>query len=204
MKLESLRTSFSAFFLLTVAACQPPEPGEVELTTNTSGLLPLYSLLQNPDGSSGDMWGWTLLENGGNGWAVSSSPYFVTSFGWGRRTQTVDLYERGFDEKTLADAPPIEISEEFGWTYCPDMYYLKVELLDENLRVVSAFDTGVVQQQGPCDYNLNWQTVSHTFVGYEPGVRYVRWEDGGKDSEFWLGHYGAVMRNAVLKIRSSQ
>jgi hypothetical protein len=204
MKFKSLRGSLSAFLLLTVAACQPPEPGETELATSTSGLLPLVSLLQNPDGSCGDLTGWTLLEEGGNGWAVPNSEYFATSFDWGRRTQIVDLYERGFDEGTMALAPPIDISEEFGWEYCPDMYYLKVELLDKDMRVVSAFDTGVVQQQGACNDDRNWQTVSYTFDRYEPGVRYVRWEDGGKDSEFREGHYGAIMRNAVLKIRAIQ
>ncbi|AKJ06182.1 Branched-chain amino acid ABC transporter, amino acid-binding protein [Archangium gephyra] len=171
------------------------EPMAVTLRTPSTR----YNLLDNPDGSRADLTGWTLQANGGNGWAAQGD-FFVTSYDWGRRTQTIDLYAHGFSPGTLASAPPIQVSEDFGRMFCPDMYYLKVELLDEQMNLVSTFDTGVVRQTGPCDYDPDWQTVSHVFTGYGPGVRYVRWQDGGKDSEWWWGHYGAIMRNAVVKV----
>ncbi|EPX58265.1 hypothetical protein D187_004021 [Cystobacter fuscus DSM 2262] len=38
------------------------------------------------------------------------------------------------------------------------------------------------------------------FTGYGPAARYVRWTDGGMDSEWWWGHYGVVMDDAVVAV----
>jgi len=184
--------------------CNPRWAGDGNLSaTDKRGVQEMYGLLENPDGSLGNMSGWTITQNGGNGWTVWDSRTFATSYDWGRRTQTIDLYAHGFDAQSMATLPPIEVSEQFSRTYCPDQYYLKVQLLDGNMNVVSTFDTGVVQQTGPCEWSEDWQTVSHVFTGYPANVRYVRWEDGGKDGEWWWGNYGAAMRNAKLKVRTN-
>lgn len=163
------------------------------------GTQMLYGLLANPDGSKGDLSGWTITANGGNGWAVGGD--FVTSYSWDSRTQVIDLWAHGFDQLSLSSAPPIEVSEQFSKTYCADSYYLKVQLLDGNMNVVSTYDTGTLSTGGACDWSTNWQTKSTVFSGYGSNVRYIRWEDGGKDSEYWAGSYGARMNNAVLKIK---
>ena len=181
--------------------CNPRWNGDGNLSaTDMRGVQEMYGLLDNPDASRGDLSGWNIVENGGNGWTVWGNHQFVTSFEWGRRTQTIDLYAKGFSASVLASAPPIQISEQFSRTYCPDQYYLKVELLDASMNVVSTFDTGVVQQTGPCEWSVDWQTVAHVFTGYGPNVRYVRWEDGGKDSEWWWGHYGTAMKGGVVSV----
>ena len=156
-------------------------------------------LLQNADGSLGDMSHWTPTADGGDGWLVHARRFY-TSYDWNRRTQVIDLYEHGHDTNTIANSSGIYVSERFQRVYCPDFYYLKVELLDASMNVLDTFDTGTVQQTGPCDYQAAWETVSHTFVGYSSNVRYVRWEDGGKDSECWAGHYGPQLDDAVLGV----
>jgi hypothetical protein len=187
--------------------CNPEWNGDGFLSAlDKQAVGELYGLLANSDGSANNMNGWIVTANGGNGWAATGGE-FRTSYGWDKRTQTIDLYSRGFTAADLAAAPPIEISEEFRRVWCPDSYFLKVQLLDTNMNVVDTFDTGVVQQSGPCDYNGAWEKVSHVFTGYGKNtgtVRYVRWEDGGVDSEWWGGHYGAALRNAVLKVRKNR
>jgi hypothetical protein len=183
--------------------CNPDWNGDGTLSARDMvGIQEMYGLLKNPDGSRGDMNGWSIVANGGNGW-IASGGVFVTSYALAKRTQTIDLLSRGFSAADLAAAPPIEVSEQFRRTYCPDKYFLTVELLDASMNVVKKFDTGTVTQTGPCDYNGAWETVSHVFTGYGPNVRYVRWTDGGQDGEFWAGNYGAAMNNATLKVRKN-
>ncbi len=180
--------------------CNPTWNGSGQLSEgDKAGVQAMYGLLANSDGTLGDMSGWTITANGGDGWSTGGGK-FLTSYAWARRTQTIDLHARGFDASAMASAPPIQVSEKFQRTYCPDSYYLEVELLDANMNVVDVFDTGTVEQSGPCDWDAEWETVSHTFTGYGPNVRYVRWEDGGKDSENWSGHYGPELDDAVLKV----
>ncbi len=157
------------------------------------------NLLVNGHASAGNMTGWTITANGGAGWKAASGLFF-TSYFLDSRTQLVDLHARGYDAAAMASAPPIHISEQFSATYCPDSYFLKVELLDAAMNVVDTFDTGTVQQTGTCVWADNPETVSHTFTAYGPNVRYVRWSDGGKDSEFWAGHYGPRLDNAILTV----
>ncbi|MFP2903504.1 phosphodiester glycosidase family protein [Pyxidicoccus sp. 3LFB2] len=176
------------------------------LVTSTAAEAAPYrtNLLKNPDAETGDLSGWTLTANGGEGWAVSSaagSRVFRTSFAWNRRVQVVDLHEQGFSPQALAKAPVILVSEQFQRHYCPDQYYLKVELLDANMAVVESWDSGVRTNTGACQWGgEQWDTLAHEFRDYDPGVRYVRWEDGGKGSEGWSGHYGVMLDKASLEV----
>lgn len=183
--------------------CNPDWNGDGTLSVlDKKGIQEMYGALKNPDGSRGDLNDWTITQNGGNGWLVSGGT-FRTSYAWDYRTQTIDLTTLGYSAADLAAQPPIEISEEFYRIYCPDQYQLKVELLDSSMNVVKTFDTGVVTQTGPCDYSPTAEVVSHVFTGYGTNVRYVRWTDGGKDTEHWAGHFGVAMNNAVLKVRTN-
>lgn len=40
--------------------------------------------------------------------------------------------------------------------------------------------------------------VSHTFKNYSPDIRYIRFTHGGKDTQFWDGHYGSKMAGAKV------
>lgn len=183
--------------------CNPDWSGSGQLSEiDKRAAGEVYGLLTNPDASQGSLNGWSITANGGSGWAVGGGA-FTTSYDWGRRTQLIDLHARGLSAADMASAPPIEISERFIKQYCPDFYYLKVQLLDAGMNVVSTFDTGTVQQTGACAWDGASQTVSHVFTGYGSNVRYVRWEDGGKDSEWWAGNYGVAMDDAVLKVRKN-
>ncbi|WPB78366.1 hypothetical protein KYC5002_04240 [Archangium violaceum] len=155
--------------------------------------------LVNGDAADNTLIGWTLTENGGDGWLVTGSE-FRTSYSWNNRTQLIDLYSAGYSQASLASTPPIFVSEQFKRFNCPDTYFLKAELLDTNMNVLAAYDTGEVSQTGSCDNNGAWEKVSHTFTGDGPNVRYVRVTDGGHDSEFWGGHYGAVLDDAVVAV----
>lgn len=42
--------------------------------------------------------------------------------------------------------------------------------------------------------------MSYTFTGYGHAARYVKWEDGGQDTEYWAGHYGARFSCASLQV----
>lgn len=158
----------------------------------------MTNLLANPSADTGNLSGWQILENSGEGWKAQDG-MFRTSYFWNRRQQVIDLWSRGFNPDLMAKAPPIVISESFQRQYCPDLFYLKVELLDSEGRVVASWNSGERINSGACQWGGEvWDRLTHTFRDYAPGVRYVRWEDGGKDREFWLGHYGVKMDNAEL------
>ncbi|NTX16375.1 phosphodiester glycosidase family protein [Myxococcus sp. CA056] len=162
------------------------------------------NLLVNPDAETGNLSGWQITANGGAGWAVIGDPgqrRFLTSYAWSSRIQVVDLYARGFTQKTLAQSPLIVIREEVRHMHCPDPYGMRVELLDVDMNVVTFWDSGVRTTTGPCVPGLgDVVLLEHTFRDYGPSVRYVRWSDGGQDSEHWGGHYGVALDNAMLTV----
>lgn len=45
-----------------------------------------------------------------------------------------------------------------------------------------------------------WQQWRYTFHSYPPGVRWLYWEDGGRDAEVWAGHYGAALCAASVRV----
>ncbi len=45
-----------------------------------------------------------------------------------------------------------------------------------------------------------WFEVSHTFAGYGTGLRTIYFEDGGRDSEYWAGHYGTRLDDASVML----
>jgi len=167
---------------------------------------PPRNLLINPGAETGDMTGWTIIQNGGVGWAVREGGYegnysFRTSYDWCKRSQLIDLLDVGLTPEQLDAAPLVFVEEWFGETWDADYYYLKVELLDENHDVIASWDSGVLMTEGGPGYEDDaWYQLAHTFTDYGPGLRYIYWEDGGKDSEFWGGHYGAKLDAASLTI----
>jgi hypothetical protein len=160
------------------------------------------NLLLNAKGDNGDLSGWTVLQNGGAGWKAVSNG-FLTSYGWGKREQLIDLSQHDFSDATLdQEKPPIVVEESFYKTYCPDFYYLKAELLDEYKNVLTSWDSGIQKNGGTCEWGTEKENLYHIFKDYPAGVRYVRWEDGGKDAEYWGGHYGPRLDEAQLYLVS--
>ena len=169
------------------------------------------NILTNPGGETGDMSGWTIIASGGDGWDVCSPPLpwcapyegdynFATSWGWCKRSQEVDLLAEGYTEAQLDTAPTVCAKEWFGEVWDADYYYLKVELRDVNHNIIdSSWYSGICITPGSAGYSDDaWYLLAHTFSGYGPGVRYIYWEDGSIDSEYWTGHYGAKLDAACL------
>lgn len=68
------------------------------------------------------------------------------------------------------------------------------EKLDFNDRenVLQEFDSG----RFIC--SDTWQAIIHYFSSYGKGLRYIYFEHGGKDAEFWSGHYGSIFDNSEV------
>lgn len=167
--------------------------------------VPTYvNLLINGDAEYGNFTGWTKLLNGGNGWAVGGSIYgrygFVTSYNWDSMYQRIDLVQRGYSRSYLNTSPTIAIEDYMGshWISsskkCP--YYVLVNLLDESNRTLATYSAG--SQSSPLYLQTAdvWQNVSYQFTGYAKGLRYIYFEQGGKDGYWWAGQYGTIFDNA--------
>lgn len=76
---------------------------------------------------------------------------------------------------------------------------MKVTLLDEHRKPIDCFDSGICSAG-----SSEWQKVEHNFSSYPAGVRYIKFEDGSKDKQFWSGHYGAKMCQPTVKIHQSE
>lgn len=164
-----------------------------------------HNLLVNPGAEEGATNGWTILQNGGDGWSRAGSPLegnwaFITSFEWCRRYQLVDLVEKGFSPAYLDTAPGISVGESFKKQLPQDdYYYIRVSLLDADQNVVTTWEHGSATSPIRIS-NTTWTVESYMFRDYFPGIRYVYFEDGGTDGEYWAGWYGARMDGAIVTV----
>ncbi|WP_194165895.1 phospholipase D-like domain-containing protein [Shewanella sp. YLB-07] len=155
------------------------------------------NLLQSPELLAS----WEIVKNGGDGFKVSQQAngdtYFETSSDWSVRAQTIDLLSQGYTPEQLDSGHyPIFFSGSYGAVSCPGDYYLKVTLLDQNKQALKTLDSQIKHHNFACDFNLNkaYRDVVRDYVtDYPTGVRYIRWEDGGKDRLHWSGHYGTQL-----------
>lgn len=129
---------------------------------------------------------------------------YVTSYGWCCREQVIKLVEIGLSNDIMDKIlPPIEVSEWFSARYdCGSQFCIRVELLDARKEVVKFFEHSVVTDQW-MGGELGWRKIRHVFDVYLPGVRYLRFADAGKDTQFWAGHYGSKMAAANARVRFS-
>ncbi|KTF82114.1 hypothetical protein cypCar_00018771 [Cyprinus carpio] len=71
---------------------------------------------------------------------------------------------------------------------CGSEYQICVELLDEKKKPISTFQPEkVFFQQGTI---YPWRQMFHVFRNYGPGVRFIRFTHGGKDTKFQEGQHG--------------
>jgi hypothetical protein len=176
--------------------------------TDNCGLSPL-NLLTNPGNESGNLSGWVITLNGGDGWAntgaygeVRSGNFsFSGSYWWEEMAQEVDLIAKGYSTAYLNAAPPIHVSEWYRASSCcssTDEYYFKAELLDSAGIVLTSYNLG--SMAAPVQSTPVWQQVVHTFTGYPAGVTKVRITHGSKDNEGWAGNYGTIIDDALVSI----
>lgn len=43
--------------------------------------------------------------------------------------------------------------------------------------------------------------VSHVFTNFGKGIRYVSFEQYGRDTRSWVGHYGALVTHSSVRVR---
>ena len=136
-----------------------------------------------------------LAENGG------SSKNYVTSYEWCCRQQILDLSKLGFAPAILDTLQPvIEVSEWFcARNDCGSKFKLRVDLLDKQYSSLAKFEHSEETPQWHGDA-LGWRKVEHKFRNYGAGVRYIRFADAGKDTQWWAGHYGSKMAGAWVRV----
>ena len=150
--------------------------------------------------------GWTTT-SGGDGFALTGTSHSGSnglkgSYSWSSQVQVVDLVAAGYTTVALDAQPNIEVSEWYrsdgGGA---DEYYYKAELLDGSMTVLQTFSLG--SEVSPIITTGAWQEVNNLFTSYGVGVRFVRITHGSKDTEYWAGHYGAVIDDSFVGVGSS-
>jgi hypothetical protein len=160
------------------------------------------NLLENPGAEDG-LIGWNFSTGSGTDWTTQGSTFgsqsFVSSYGWSTKNQTVDLIGLGFDANYLDLAPELYVQEMYTGhaVNYNDEYYFHLELRDSLGNVIASYDDG--SQSSPLISDTSWQTSNHTFINYGAGLRYIYFESGGKDVEFWAGYYGTKMDEAIIQ-----
>ncbi|KAM4610691.1 F-box only protein 6-like [Polymixia lowei] len=167
------------------------------------------NLLKNSRGEE-KLSGWQILENGGDKWKVEGvmvphpdekvQKVFVTSYHMCRKSQLIDLEKEGYNPSFMDHfQPDIKISDWYAprWD-CGCEYEICVELLNQKKKPVQSFapETVCFEQWN----DQTWHQMTHVFKNYGPGVRYIRFIHGGKDTQFWAGWYGIRITNSCVEI----
>ncbi|XP_077313838.1 F-box only protein 6-like [Lithobates pipiens] len=171
------------------------------------------NLLQNPCALE-KFNSWTIEENGGDLWKVEKLPgdsgenfpddtitkYFVTSFGICKKSQLIDLKKMGYSNKFMDTIQPDIVIKDWyaARKDCACQYELVVQLLSKKKTTIREFAPEKVfieQWSDAC-----WQQMTCRFSNYGPGVRYIYFQHGGKDKQFWAGWYGVRVTNSSVTI----
>ncbi|XP_074074561.1 F-box only protein 6-like [Macrotis lagotis] len=171
------------------------------------------NLIRNPCAEEGFKL-WKIDKNKGHKWKVEDIPRehgtefpdpkvkkcFVTSYGTCLKSQLVDLKAEGYWEELMDTVKPdIVIKDWFAARNdCGCTYRICVKLLSDNHEVLAEFKPAPVyieQWSG-----AEWKEVSYTFSNYPSRVRYIHFQHGGKDAQFWAGWYGPGVTNSSIII----
>uniref|UniRef100_A0A1B6KWT8 F-box domain-containing protein n=1 Tax=Graphocephala atropunctata TaxID=36148 RepID=A0A1B6KWT8_9HEMI len=156
---------------------------------------------------------WEIVSSRGDGWAVEATPIgsqplpdqlegrscFVTSYAKSSKRQIIDLAKCGLNSKIMDEIRPhIEVSEWYAGRFdCGIIYKLTVSLLDANKEVLDQHSQEIIENHGDDD----WHQILHTFKNYGPGVRFILFRHGGRDTQYWAGHYGSKMAGGSVIAR---
>lgn len=176
------------------------------------------NLIKNHSGAQGAKEHWQIICDEGDHWTIESPPIgipplpsndpilegkqccFVTSYGSCTKSQIINLEAEGLAPYVLdALQPPILFSEWYGCRWdCAAAYACTVVLLGNNEIPIDSFK---IRRLLTGDDQNKWHLVSHEFRNYGPGLRQIRFEHGGRDLQFWAGHYGSKMAGAGVYIK---
>ncbi|KAG1961998.1 uncharacterized protein LOC120462762 isoform X2 [Pimephales promelas] len=164
------------------------------------------NLLKNPSAQNG-LQGWEIVHDGGDHWVTGGNRQifpvrrcFVTSHGLCLKQQLIDLTEEGYSGAFMDQQQPhIKISDWYTpHSDCGSEYQICVELLDDKKKPISTFQPEKVYFQKGKMYP--WCQMAHVFMDYGPGVRFIRFTHGGKDTQFWKGQNGIQVTNSSVEI----
>ncbi|XP_048033537.1 F-box only protein 44-like [Megalobrama amblycephala] len=167
------------------------------------------NLLKNPSADDG-LQGWNLIQDGGDLWEAHGNrrafpdntvtKCFVTSYMLCLKQQLIDLKKEGYSAAFMDQLQPhIKISDWYtARSDCGSEYQICVELLDRRKNPIRTFEPEKVI----FDYGNSepWCQMMHVFKEYGPGVRFIRFTHGGKDRQYWAGHYGIRVTNSSVEI----
>jgi hypothetical protein len=169
------------------------------------------NLIKNHSGKKG-FEGWEIIENGGNQWAINDwgtqlprKTCFVTSYDWCVMSKTVkfaDLKEESrelfFENKALIKAG-CYIAKRWD---CGAEGYLQVQITDSDHQVLKKQKITIEDDGFPAGNTGSHSVYRRLEVEYEheegkiPNNIIVT--IGGKDTQFWAGHYGARFSNVYV------
>ncbi|KAJ1145286.1 hypothetical protein NDU88_011577 [Pleurodeles waltl] len=157
---------------------------------------------------------WQIDSNGGDEWVIEDLPgvhgqpfpqpsirkYFVTSFGNCKKSQLIDLKKEGYWESLMDEVQPdIVVTDWYAARHdCGCRYEVCVQLLSIDYIVLQEYEPEPVIIEQWSD--AKWRKMSHTFRKYGPGVRYIKFQHGGQDTQFWAGWYGVRVTCSSLVI----
>lgn len=125
---------------------------------------------------------------------------FTTTYYLCIKYQVVDLFNEGIDSSIFEKAnPKIEISEFYAARFdCGSEYYIRVVLFDNNFNQLGsmiAFDDKINQWN-----DSEWHVYKHVIENCPKETRFILWFHGGKDTQYWAGHYGIKITKSCLRI----
>lgn len=153
---------------------------------------------------------WQIVANGGDRWKIEKpmvkhpneavKKNFVTSFGMCLKSQLIDLTSEGYYPAFMDQyQPAIKISDWYAARWdCACEYTIKVELLNQKKKAIQTFEPEMVYIDQWNDQR--WHQMTHVFKDYGPGVRYIHFVHGGKDSQFWAGWYGVRVADSSVEV----
>lgn len=153
---------------------------------------------------------WQIVSNGGDRWKIEApmaqhpneavKKIFVTSYGMCLKLQLIDLQSEGYNSIFMDQyQPAIKITDWYAARWdCACEYTIKVELLNQKKKCIQSFEPETVYI--PQWNDQQWYQMTHIFKNYGPGVRYIRFVHGGKDSQFWAGWYGVRVVDSSVEI----
>ncbi|XP_069804088.1 F-box only protein 44-like [Dendropsophus ebraccatus] len=157
---------------------------------------------------------WKIEQNGGDEWKIEDLPgehgqelpdkdvtkYFVTSYWPCKKSQLINLKKMGYGKKIMDLVQPDIVIRDWyaARADCGCQYEVFVQLLSERKEPIREYKPEPVTIQQWSD--ARWHQMTHTFSNYGPGVRYVYFQHGGQDTQFWAGWYGIRVTNSSITI----
>ncbi|RVE70912.1 hypothetical protein OJAV_G00068590 [Oryzias javanicus] len=91
-------------------------------------------------------------------------------------------------EAPMASHPKEEVQKNFVTSYGMCLNHTSGYLIGTRLDGIAAWN------------DQQWNLFNHVFKDYGPGVRYIKFTHGGKDTQFWAGWYGVRVTDSCVEI----